>query len=1305
MPSLPPTVKGYLFYDGVWNDVSNKMRQTSPITITRGADSEQGENSPTKAELVMDNRSGDFSPRNPESPLFDKIGRNTPMKVAIEAGPPYLLIPAQSLFDESALVAQDSAQMDFTGDVDLRIELSSDDFSVFDIGSALGFASRWEFTGSNRCWWWGRSQSGEMYFAWTEDGVLSSTGGSIESTEIIPFFNGERVAMRVTLDVDNGAGGFTTRFYYSNQIDGEWVQLGDDVVDTTSGSTFVFNGNGDADVWIGCCNEAIPQTGGSASMIDGKLYAFQMRQGIDGPLMIDFNAARDAEAGDTAIVDATGQAWALQEDATFSNEYVRIVGEVPSWPPNRDLSGNNKDVAIEPTGITRRLDSGNKPLESSLLRYLRAREEQPVECWPLTDGVQANGGANIVAGGQAAFVRIEDAASGEFLLANEQYEWATGTIAKWIEPVGIPTSDTNGNLTGECRDDATAANDWSLDMFVSAINDGSQGFQAIDRTVPTDVDFAAIWNIEIDKSADSIDLLFASVGESSSSISLLAHMLGTGIFDKQPHHLRLNVSPGASSSDWFFYVDGELIDFGTFGVGSVQLQRVRANWFLDINDSDGWPFGFLTYWGSNAPAVDEIYQAFIGFPGETSGERFERLLEEQGVITGIGSSGGASGELQFQELMGTQGLKKFLALLQECADSDVGISMEMRDERALVLRGRSTLYNQAPRFTLDFSNGVVSAPFKPVDDDKLTENDVIVQRVDGAFSRSILEEGRMSIQDPPDGVGRYDVSKNLSLFSDDQTASLAGWYMHMGTFDGLRYTRLTVDLANERVYEMLPEILNTDLGDVIRITNLPNEYGPDDVDLIVRGYTEEIGPEAWKITFNCSPGETWTTASAVLDIYEDFEDSDFNIDITDGGDAPWQLDSSRVHTGSLAMASGSISDNETSEMTVAVPPSAEKIEFWYLTSSEAAGGGFDGDYLSVEVDGIEVLRAQGVQEDWEVFSYDVSSASTVKFIYSKDNSAFAGLDAVYIDDLRFRITSPYGANVDTNGSELSAAYDSNDTELLVNTTAEALYPWASSDVYPNDFPLDVRIGGEVMEVTSILPPLADKFSRVTASDWGTPDYGPVWQRGGGVASDYSTSGTEGVHTLTTVNVSRRSFIDWVEPDVDMYVDVAVSAIATGGSLFGGPTLRHTSGDNLYMARVDFNTSSQVVLTLRERVAGVEAVLDTYTTNMSYSANVPVRVRFQVKGSELKAKIWRASDLEPKQWQAEATDTSLTASPFVGLRSIASSSNTNVNPQVKYDNYVMVSPQEFTVVRSQNGVVKSHTAGTDVRLAKTPIVPL
>ncbi len=670
----------------------------------------------------------------------------------------------------------------------------------------------------------------------------------------------------------------------------------------------------------------------------------------------------------------------------------------------------------------------------------------------------------------------------------------------------------------------------------------------------------------------------------------------------------------------------------------------------------------------------------------------------------MSSIGGAGGEPQFHELMGTQGLKKFLDLLRECAESDVGIFMEMRDERALALRARSTLYNQAPRFTLDFSQGLVSAPFKPTDDDKLTENDVTVTRDGGSFSRQILEEGRMSIQDTPDGVGRYDVEKTLSLFEDSQTENLAGWFLQLGTFDGLRYTRLTVDLANPRVYEMLPQILNTDLGDAIRLTNLPNEYGPDDVDLIVRGYTEEIGPEEWKITFNCSPGETWKTMSLVLDIYEGFEDTSYDIDITNDGDASWAIDTGEFHSAPSSFKSGTITGNQTSDAIVAVPPSAEKIEFWYKTSSEEAGVGFDGDRLIVLVDATPVLTAQG-ETDWTVFGADVSGASTVTFRYAKDAGTDVGDDAVWIDDLRFRITSPNGANIDTDGSALAEAIDTTDTSFMVSTLATADAHWVTSQISPNDFPMDVKIAGELVEVTDILPTLFDSFTRAETDTWGVADSGQTYGSGGGAGTDYDVDGTRGTHTLTSVNVSRRSFISWSVPDVDMLCDVSVSEVATGDSILGGITLRHTDGDNLYMARANFNTGGTVTLTIRERVGGTEAQLGVFTPNISYAADTPVRIRFQAKGSELKAKIWLASDTEPKQWQIEVTDTSLTASPFVGFRSILGSGNTNVNPQVKYDNVVMVSPQSFTVARSQNGVVKSHAAGADVRLAKTPIIPL
>ena len=101
-----------------------------------------------------------------------------------------------------------------------------------------------------------------------------------------------------------------------------------------------------------------------------------------------------------------------------------------------------------------------------------------------------------------------------------------------------------------------------------------------------------------------------------------------------------------------------------------------------------------------------------------------------------------------------------------------------------------------------------------------------------------------------------------------------------------------------------------------------------------------------------------------------------------------------------------------------------------------------------------------------------------------------------------------------------------------------------------------------------------------------------------------------------------------------------------------------------------------------------------------------RVRFQVIGAVLKAKVWTATDpVETPEWQVTAVDSTFSTSVFHGTRSISSSANTNVNPQVQYANYRMVSPQTMTVTRSMNGVTKAQSAGTDIRLAYPTYIAL
>jgi hypothetical protein len=86
-----PTVE--LYYGGAWHDVSADLGDDG-VSITRGRSDEQGQPGPMSARLRLKDPTGKYSNRNPNSPLYGLLGRNTPVRVSAEypggiAGPRY----------------------------------------------------------------------------------------------------------------------------------------------------------------------------------------------------------------------------------------------------------------------------------------------------------------------------------------------------------------------------------------------------------------------------------------------------------------------------------------------------------------------------------------------------------------------------------------------------------------------------------------------------------------------------------------------------------------------------------------------------------------------------------------------------------------------------------------------------------------------------------------------------------------------------------------------------------------------------------------------------------------------------------------------------------------------------------------------------------------------------------------------------------------------------------------------------------------------------------------------------------------
>lgn len=872
MVSLPPKMWAELFYDGAWNPAAG-LRATSTVTITRGLSAESASDAePTSCECDLNSPDGLYAPRNWRSALRGKIGRNTPFRFGYTVGSPWGEFDGGLTYN--SLFVNDNPALDITADFDLRLDLALEDWSESQM-LALRYVPS-----ANDCWAL-EILDGVPTFLWSPDGTFASRITQT-ATAAVQAYNGQRLALRVTLDINNGAGGYELRFYTGRTVnDTEWALLGDPV--TGGATTSVFAGSAYMEFGGGFAFNATP-AGGALNRMRGKAHALQLRDGIGGTVKVDMSTTA-AAAGGTTFVDSTGLTWSRGGDATLTNKHIRMTGEVPAWPPTRDRSGNDVYVSISPTGITRRMDAGNKPQDSALLRYIKAHG--PIDCWPLTDGVDS-AQAQSLTGGSPLRVSLSSGTT--------RPQWGGGSLADWIEPtVGISAA-TDGVISGPATLTDPGAQ-WSVDFFFSGVTAASADidFSAVDRAAGTDADPTGVWTVSVDHAADHIALTRASVGETASSLTALATLAAPDVFDTAPHHLRLTVDTGGATTPWELFLDRASVASGTYAAPSTSPKRLRGGWFLNgVPEGTATPsFGYLTYWGATAPSPYLTYDAVIGFTGESAGDRIERLAAEAGYTAS------AAGDTALQEPMGIQGRRKLLELCNEANRTNFGYLLEARDRNELIHRGHSTLWNQPPALTLDFSAGLISDPFRPVDDDKLTENDVSVKREYGAVAaRQILDSGELSVQDFPDGVGRYDNEYTYSLATDAQAGHVASMRLHLGTYNGIRYARITLDLANPRVHQMIDDILRVDSGDLLRLTGLPDDHGPDDVDVLVQGYTEEAGPGAWTLTLNCVPAEPWTalvlgsTSYGRLDtggcaLAEDLDATETAVDVTTTGIRRW----------------------------------------------------------------------------------------------------------------------------------------------------------------------------------------------------------------------------------------------------------------------------------------------------------------------------------------------------------------------------------------------------------------------------------
>lgn len=806
--------------NGVWTDLSTRVRGESKIVLRRGRANEQGRVTAQTAQFTLNNRDGLLSNRNPNSIYFGLLPKNTQVRFSAGTGESYMWLPWGNIA-LSGLVTADKAVLDVVGDIDIRAEVWP---HAWRPTRDMMIASKYRLTGDQRSWALYLKSDGKLVLVWSTAGT-SGTRVFATSTAPVPASSG-RLGIRVTLDVNNGAAGNTATFYTASGIGGTWSALGSPIV--TAGVTSIFNSS--AQLVAGGGDDSQNVFGGGSGF-GGRFYGLEIYNGIAGTKVADLDTTTQA-VGATSWSDGLGtpNTWTVNAaPARVTSDRVRFVGEMSSLPQRWDKSGQDVYIPSTASGIIRRLTQGASPLRSAMYRNFAQYATHGY--WPLEDGSTATEPANVVPGGNAGqstnvvygvsatlpgtstVAQFQGSTSKLFLNARGGSGGGTASFVFYVKASAVPATTK---------------------VFATFYTNGTA------RRITVALDNTAWVTTFYDKDG----AVLTSNGTAISGINPTQGWIG--------YNLLLETS-GANVSYSIRWdsvtVSGGGVGPATFAgsVGRSTGMQFEASYDAAYNDLQ-LAQAFMSLSALNL-SDENFRKASSAYLLETAIARMKRLCSEEGVsieVTGFDAE---------SEAMGYQTTDTFMNLIYDCADSDMGVLSELRDKLSLAYRSRVELERRSDA-TLNYDNSELSEVPAPVDDDQGFTNDVTVTRTGGGSSRAVVEDGATSVSDPPAGVGRYATEVTRNLGTDERTASAAGWLALTGSWDDLRYPEVAVSMHRDQVLlnaSKTDQVMGLNVGDTLVLADLPFWLPPDDVPELVQGYQETLGKFLWDFVFNVTP--------------------------------------------------------------------------------------------------------------------------------------------------------------------------------------------------------------------------------------------------------------------------------------------------------------------------------------------------------------------------------------------------------------------------------------------------------------------
>lgn len=530
----------------------------------------------------------------------------------------------------------------------------------------------------------------------------------------------------------------------------------------------------------------------------------------------------------------------VRVSVTYDGEtYTRFVGTVSDMPVAWSLSGSDVTVQLAAAGTVGRLSrldpAGLSPLAAELSSSAAISSLDIAGYWPMEEGVVA------MTAGQS---------------------WASGL------PGGAPMVISDGDQTA-----STLRDNWYGSKDLPYLGDVT-AVATVDSASPADTAATCWWNCYIPDALDSdvtavrvelaAGISFEIVYKSDFGIRILVYGFEGAVLEDSTvtgpgsgwYRFDLEVTQDGSDTDWAlaWLEQGEtsgLFTSGTFTYGAPGgVSRV----ILTGGGSDIALGHVVASTGEHS-----IYDAagqFNGYLNESSNTRCQRIVEDL-IEVPYSRRGYVSSAGHVRVPLGVQVHGGVLDYIEELAEvngvvldtvTSDGIRYRLANSRAL-----------CGVLELDYEAGEVAPPLSIPYDEETLVNDSTAARKGGSSYRYVLESGPASIQVAPDGVGRYADEVELAVLTDREAASQAGYRMHVGSSLDSRAESVTVDfVANPDLVETVMTggyrdgtyIDQIDVYSELRIVNPPEWVEPGPLRYSIIGYTEEIGPATWTITYS-----------------------------------------------------------------------------------------------------------------------------------------------------------------------------------------------------------------------------------------------------------------------------------------------------------------------------------------------------------------------------------------------------------------------------------------------------------------------